>query len=96
MLLTTKLQHRERLDLTLNIPDFESMTVEIKLTMKTFLYVPCTDLPIQMKRSSIKTTTGYLKSKYQLQRLIIGSDHNMDFLKHEKHRHTRDFMGKKS
>ena len=58
----------------------------------TFLYVPCTDLPIQMKRSSIKTTTGYLKSKYQLQRLIIGSDHNMDFLKHEKHRHTRDFM----
>ena len=50
--------------------------------------------PNTSEKDFIKNYKRLLKkfNSTQLDQLIIGSDHNMDFLKHEKHIHTRDFI----
>ena len=63
ILLAAKLQYRERPDLTLNIPDFESITVEIKTHNESIF--TCADPPTQMRKNSIKTIRDYLKSSVE-------------------------------
>ena len=94
ILLAAKLQHRERPDLTLNIPDFESITIEIKTHNDSMFVCALYRPPNTNEKEFNKNYKRLLKkfSRNQLDRLIIGSDHNMDFLKHEKHIHTRDFI----
>ena len=94
ILIAKKLQYKERPDLTLNIPDFESITVEIKAHNDSIL-VCALYIPRNTKEKAFNKKYNRLLKKFssnQLDRLIIGSDHNMDFLKHEKHIHTRDFI----
>ena len=93
--------HRKRIttqgkrpDLSLNIPDFESITIEIK-THNDSIFVCALYRPLNTsEKDFIKNYKRLLKkfNSTQLDQLIIGSDHNMDFLKHEKHIHTRDFI----
>ena len=94
ILLAAKLQHREQTDLTLNIPDFESITIEIKTHNDSIFVCALYRPPNTNEKEFNKNYKRLLKrfSRNQLDRLIIGSDHNMDFLKHEKHIHTRDFI----
>ena len=94
ILLAAKLQHRERPDLILNIPDFELITIEIKTHNDSIFVCALYRPPNTNEKEFNKNYKRLLKkfSRNQLDRLIIGSDHNMDFLKHEKHIHTRDFI----
>ena len=94
ILIAKKLQYRERPDLTQNIPDFESITVEIKTHNDSILVCALYRPPNTKEKAFNKNYKRLLKkfSSNQLDRLIIGSDHNMNFLKHEKHIHTRDFI----
>ena len=94
ILLATKLQYRERPDLTLNIPDFESIKVEI-MTHNDSIFVCALYRPPNTNGKEFNKNYKRQLKKFnnnQYDRLIIGSDHNMDFLKHEKHIHTRDFI----
>ena len=94
ILVTTKLQHRERPDLSLNIPDYESVTIEIKTHNDSIFVCALYRPPNTSEKDFIKNYKRLLKkfNRNQLDQLILGSDHNMDFLKHEKHIHTRDFI----
>ena len=94
ILVASKLQYRERIDLSLNIPDFESVTIEIK-THNDSIFVCALYRPPNTNEKDFNKNYKRLLKKFtqkQLDQLILGSDHNMDFLKHEKHVHTRDFI----
>ena len=52
ILVTTKLQHRERPDLSLNIPDFESITIEIKTHNDSIFVCALYRPPTQVRRIS--------------------------------------------
>ena len=94
ILVTTKLQHRERPDLSLNIPDFRSVTIEIKTHNDSIFVCVLYRPPNTSEKDFIKNYKRLLKkfNRNQLDQFIIGLDHNMDLLKHEKHIHTRDFI----
>ena len=93
ILLAAKLQYRKRPDLTLNIPDFESITLEIK-THNDSIFVCALYRPPNTNEKEFNKNYKRLLRKFnstQIDRLIIGSEH-MDFLKHEKHIHSLDFI----
>ena len=94
ILVSTKLQYRERPELSLNIPDFESVTIEIKTHNSSIFVCALYRPPNTNEKDFIRNYKRLLKkfNRNQLGQLIMGSDHNMDFLKHEKHIHTRDFI----
>ena len=90
ILLSTILQYRERKDLALNIPDFESITVEMK-THTNNIFVCALYRPPNTNMKEFIRNYKRLLNKFdhkQLDKLILGTDHNLDFLKQDSHSHT--------
>ena len=94
ILLRQDLEFRERPDLSMNIPNFESMMVELK-THKDSVYL-CTIYrpPNCNEKDFLKNYKRQLNklSTQQLSRLVIEIDHNLDLLKQDKHRPTHEFI----
>ena len=94
VLISQELQCRRRTDLCLNVPNFESITIEIK-THKDSIFIYTVYRP---PNSSVKEFLKHYQRKLkkfspqQLKRLIIGLDHNLDLIKHEKHTPTKEFI----
>ena len=94
VLLRQDLEFRERPDLSMNIPNFESMMVELK-THKDSVYL-CTIYrpPNCSEKEFLKNYKKQLNqlSPQQVSRLIIGIDHNLDLIKQDKHKPTQEFI----
>ena len=94
ILISNKLQYRERKDLTLNIPNFENITIELK-THKDSVLLSALYRPPNTKETEFIKNYKRLLNKFnpeEISRLILGLDHNLDFIKHEKHRPTKEFI----
>ena len=94
VLISKKLLFRERKDLTLNIPNFESITIELKTHKENFLLSSIYRPPNTSEKKFLKQYQRFLKkfTQEEKNRLIIGLDHNLDFLKHDHHKPTKDFI----
>ena len=95
MLISQTLDCRVREDLCINIENFENLTLEIKTNHDSILLTSIYRPPNSREKPFLKTYKRLLNkfSGNQLERLIIGLDHNMDFMKHEYHNPTNDFIG---
>ena len=94
ILISNKLQYRERKDLTLDIPNFENITIELK-THKDNILLSTLYRPPNTKETEFTKNYKRLLDKFnpkEISRLILGLDHNMHFLKHEKHKPTKEFI----
>ena len=94
ILISNKLQFRERKDLTLDIPNFENITIELK-THKDNILLSALYRPPNTKETEFIKYYKRLLNKFnpeEINRLILGLDHNLDFLRHEKHRPTKEFI----
>ena len=94
ILICQDLEFRERPDLSMNIPNFESMMVELK-THKDSIYL-CTIYrpPNCSEKEFLKSYKKQLNklSPHQVSRLVIGIDHNLDLIKQDKHKPTHEFI----
>ena len=95
ILITQSLDCRVREDLSINVPDFENLTVEIKTQNDSILLTTIYRPPNSKEKQFLKTYQRLLKkfTEKQLERLIVGLDHNLDFMKHEQHIPTSGFIG---
>ena len=86
ILVPNRLLHRERKDLTLDIPGFKNITLEIKTHNRSIIVSSLYRPPKNYKR--------WLKkfSMDEGRRLIIGMDHNLDLIKSDKHQPTKEFI----
>ena len=94
ILISNKLQFRERKDLTLDIPNFENITIELK-THKNSILLSALYRPLNTKETEFIKNYKRLLNKFnpeEISRLILGLDHNMDFLKHKRHKPTKEFI----
>ena len=94
ILIQNSIQWRERKDLTHHIPNFENKTIEIKTHTNSIILSSLYRPPNSPGREFLKNYRKYL-SKFTQQeqdKLIIGTDHNMDLLKQELHHPTKDFI----
>ena len=94
ILISNKLQFRKRKDLTLDIPNFENITIELKTHKDSILFSALYRPPNTKETEFIKNYKRLLNkfNPEEISRLILGLDHNVDFLKHEKHRPTKEFI----
>ena len=86
ILISQEFQSRVRKDLCLNVPDFESMTLEIR-TNNDSLFVCTIYRPPNSKEKEFIKHYRRLLGKFrdtQLEKLIIGLDHNLDFKHHTR------------
>ena len=88
------LDFRERPDLCLNIPNFEGMMIELKTHKDSIFLCTIYRPPNSSENEFLKNYKRQLKklNSQQLSRLIIGLDHNLDLLKHDKHKPTHEFI----
>ena len=94
ILVSQELQCRTRKDLCLNVPDFESITMEIRTHSDSF-YVCTIYRPPNSKEKEFIKHYKRLLGKFnqpQKEKLIIGLDHNMDLKNHSKHPPTKEFI----
>ena len=94
VLVSQDLDCRPRPDLSMNIPNFESLTVEIK-THSNSILVCSVYRPPNSKVKEFLRNYKRLLGKFTLnqqERLIIGLDHNLDLMKHESHNPTKEFL----
>ena len=94
ILIANKLQWRIRKDLTLHIQNFENLTIEVKTDKEILLFSTIYRPPNTPEREFLKNYKRFLGkfTKNQLDHLIIGLDHNMDFLKSHIHTPTKNFI----
>ena len=94
ILIARNLEYRERKDLSLNVPNLESITVEVKTNRDSLLLCALYRPPNSNDRDFSKNYSRLLRkfTPDQLNRLIIGLDHNLDLIKHDKHRITNEFI----
>ena len=94
ILIANQLQWRTRKDLTLHIQNFENLTIEVKTDKEILLLSTIYRPPNTPEREFLKNYKRFLGkfTKNQLDNLIIGLDHNMDFLKSHIHTPTKDFI----
>ena len=94
ILISQELECRTRKDLSLNIPNFESLTLEIKTNIESFsactIYRPPNSSGKEFNKH-YKRLLGKFKEA-QIEKLIIGLDHNLDFTNHTKHPPTKEFI----
>ena len=93
-LIANQIQFRERKDLTLDIPNFENTTIELKTHTDSILLSTLYRPPNTKEKEFIKNYQRFLNKfkPEEINKLMIGLDHNLDFLKHEKHRPTKEFI----
>ena len=94
ILMFQNLEYRQRKDLSLNVPNFESITVEMKTHEQGILFCTIYRPPNSSDKDFLKNYSRLLKKfpPQQHARLIIGLDHNLDLIKHAKHRVTNEFI----
>ena len=94
ILVSQNLDYRQRKDLSLNIPNFESLTIELKTHDQSILLCTIYRPPNSSEKEFLKNYTRLLKkfTPQQHARLIIGLDHNLDLIKHTKHKSTNEFI----
>ena len=94
ILIQNSLQWRERKDLTHHIPNFENKTIEIKTHNKSIILSSLYRPPNSSEKEFLKNYKKFLNkfTQQEQERLIIGTDHNMDLLKQEIHPPTKDFI----
>ena len=85
---------RPRPDLSMNVPNFESLTVEIKTHTNSILVCSIYRPPNSKVKDFLKNYRRLLDkfSLNQKERLIVGLDHNLDLIKHESHPPTKEFI----
>ena len=85
---------RPRPDLSLNIPNFECLTVEIKTHSNSILVCSLYRPPNSKAKDFLRNYKRLLNkfTENQRERLIVGLDHNLDLMKHESHAPTKDFI----
>ena len=94
ILISQELQSRIRKDLCLNVPDFESITLEIR-TNNDSLFACTIYRPPNSKEKEFIKHYRRLLGKFrntQLDKLIIGLDHNLDLKHHIRHPPTKEFI----
>ena len=94
ILISHNMISRERKDLSMHIPEFENVTVELK-TNSDSLYLSSLYRPPNCNERTFMKNYRKLLSKFSLpqqDRLILGLDHNLDLLKYEKHATTKEFL----
>ena len=94
ILVSNKIQFRERKDLTLDIPNFENIAIELK-THKDSILLSTLYRPPNTKEKEFIKNYQRLLNKFkpeEINKLMTGLDYNLDFLKHEKHRPTKEFI----
>ena len=94
ILLSKQLISRERKDLSLHLPNFENTTVEIKTNYDSIYLLSLYRPPNSSEKEFLKNYKQLLTrfTRAQQERLLIGLDHNMDFLKYDKHLPTKEFI----
>ena len=94
VLVSQDLDCRSRPDLSISIPNFESLTVEIKTHSNSILVCSIYRPPNSKVKEFIKNYRRLLCkfSLSQQERLIIGLDHNLDLMKYDTHDPTREFL----
>ena len=94
ILIAQQLEFRERSDLKLSAPNFETVVVEIKTNTESIMLCSLYRPPNSNAKEFLRNYQRFL-SKFtpkQQQRLIIGLDHNLNLLKHDQHAVTHDFI----
>ena len=94
VLVSQDLDCRVRPDLSMNIPNFESLTVEIQ-THSNSILVCSVYRPPNSKAKEFLRNYRRLLNKFtgnQMERLIIGLDHNLDLMKYDTHDPTKEFI----
>ena len=94
ILISQEFQSRIRKDLCLNVPDFESITLEIR-TNNDSLFVCTIYRPPNSKEKEFIKHYRRLLGKFrdtQLEKLIRGLDNNLDFKHHTRHPPTKEFI----
>ena len=94
MLIADQLECRERNDLKLSAPNFETSVVELK-TNKDSLFLGSLYRPPNSDASEFLRNYRRFLNKFtprQQNRMILGMDHNLNLLKHDKHKVTHDFI----
>ena len=76
------------------MPNFESITIEIKTNSDSIFICTVYRPPNSSGKEFLKHYKRLLKkfNAPQLERLIIGLDHNLDFIKHDKHPPIKEFI----
>ena len=94
ILIRQDLEFRERPDLSLNIPNFECMMVELKTHKDSIFLCTIYRPPNCSERDFLKSYKKQLNklSSHQISRLIIGIYHNLDMIKQDKHKPTQEFI----
>ena len=94
VLVNQKFDCRPRPDLSMNIPNLEALTVEIKTHSDSILACSIYRPPNSKVKDFIKNYKRLLDkfSMNQKERLLIGLDHNLDLMKHESHKPTKEFI----
>ena len=94
ILIQNSLQWRERKDLTHHIPNFENKSIEIKTHNNSIILSSLYRPPNSPEKEFLKNYKKFLSkfTQHEQDRLIIGTDHNMDFLKQDLHLPTKDFI----
>ena len=94
ILVSQDMDCRPRHDLSLQVPDFESLTVEIKTHNNSFFVCSVYRPPNSRVREFLKYYKKLLHkfTSAQQERLILGLDHNLNLLKHNIHAPTQEFI----
>ena len=94
ILVSQDMDCRSRDDLSLQVPDFESLTVEIKTHSNSFFVCSIYRPPNSKVREFLKHYRKLLQkfTQAQKERLILGLDHNLNLLKHNIHAPTQEFI----
>ena len=94
ILLAQHLEYRERPDLKLSAPDFETVVIELKTSGDSIMLCSMYRPPNSNVKEFVKNYQRFLGkfTPKQMQRLIIGLDHNLNLLKHDQHTATHDFI----
>ena len=93
-LVSQNLEFRVRKDLTLDLPGFENMTIELKTHSDSIIVSTLYRPPDGKSKTFLKNYKRLLNkfTEKELSNLIIGMDHNLDIMKHEVHPVTNDFI----
>ena len=94
VLVSQEFDCRPRPDLSMNIPNLESLTVEIKTHSNSILVCSVYRPPTSKAKEFLRNYKRLLDkfSVNQREILIVGLDHNLDLMKHENHSPTKDFI----